>query len=432
MSQYLSTAAPFTLKSLSQWRLVVGVAVACVALVFVGCNGGNDQANDDGTVTLEFWHISYHSENVMQPIIDEFEAANPGVKVNLRQLTWATADQQITIALAAGLPPDICELGNSMVPRFSYENVLLDITERSAHLRDEYIMWEPGMIDDRVYALPWGVGTRILFINDDLMKRAEIPPGTIPNTWSEMLEIAQKIDALGDDVYGMGLHAGDSLAPYQRVLPYIWGNGGSTLTFDLTEANISSNETVEALEFVKRLRPYSMIDQSREIDRAFGEGLIGMQISGPWLFRLLPSRYPNLRYSTGLVPKPDKRGGTHASTLGGQMLVVFKKTKHPELAYKLAEFVTSLEKTLPICRNQRNVLPAAKAGFDDPQFTDDPQLTAFMEQTRQARSFPPHPRWTAIERMMSRAVEEILLYDDVDVRELAQRYNRAINLKLSE
>ena len=139
-----------------------------------------------GTTAIHFWQ--FWDISVVAPIIAEFEKQNPGVHVEVEQLTWATGLEKIQAALASGTQPDVCELGSTWLPRFSYEGVLEDLTSVYEAERDSFLMWDSALWKDHVYGLPWVQGSRVLFINRELFRRAGLDPDHPPDTWGELLD----------------------------------------------------------------------------------------------------------------------------------------------------------------------------------------------------------------------------------------------------
>ena len=64
---------------------------------------------------IAFWQ--FWPEEVVAPLLRQFEHEHPGLRVRMRQLAWENGLDSITTAVAAGDPPDLCELGSTWVPR---------------------------------------------------------------------------------------------------------------------------------------------------------------------------------------------------------------------------------------------------------------------------------------------------------------------------
>jgi len=178
----------------AHWFLV---AMASLCALTASCG---KKSGTQGT-TIRFWQ--FWDMAVVTPIITEFEKQNPGVHVEVEQLTWATGLEKIQAALASGTQPDVCELGSTWLPRFSYEGVLEDLTPVYEAERDSFLMWDSALYKDHVYGLPWVQGSRVLFLNRDLFQKAGLDPDHPPDTWDDLLEASKKISALGNGVYGV-------------------------------------------------------------------------------------------------------------------------------------------------------------------------------------------------------------------------------------
>ena len=377
-------------------------AVLIAAACGLGCGKGGGAGN--GPVTVTFWE--FFPVETVRPLIDAFEAAHPGIKVDLQQLTWQNGQEKITAAAAAGNPPDLCELGSTWFAKFAGNGVLADLTERAAGLRPGYRMWDACTYDGRVYGLPWLTGTRALFVNRGLMRRAGLDPERLPETWDDLLHLAVQVDALGDQTYGYGLNSGERYVQIKKFMPFAWGNGGSVLTPDRTRCAFAEPPVLEALRYYLKLRPYSLLEKQEVLDQAFKDGKIGAMISGSWLLRTLPRDAPHLDFAVTLVPKPAADRGTHASFGGGEVLVVFRRSPRQEAALELARYLIEAPQAMAVAKDQMSVLPAAVGAEKDPYFAANPGMAVFMDQLRTA-VFPPNiESWLQIEDAVDASLEK--------------------------
>jgi multiple sugar transport system substrate-binding protein len=382
-------------------RLAAWVSIVTAAAAMSSCA----KKQSDAETAIRFWQ--FWDVGVIAPIIAEFEKQNPGVRVEVEQLTWATGLEKIQAALASGTQPDVCELGSTWLPRFSYEGVLEDVTSIYEAERDSFLMWESALWKDRVYGLPWVQGSRVLFVNRDLFRRAGLDPDQPPRTWDELLEASRRIGALGEGVYGFGQNIGEKYVLYKKFMAFAWGNGGEV--FD-EEGNIVVNSPamLEALEFYLELAPHSLQEKQEVLDQYFKTGKLGMQISGAWNVKNYALEAPTLDYGVALVPKPAADRGEHVSFAGAEMLVVFKGSPRRDAAIKLARFLQSYPQARAVSLAAGSVFPAARAALDDPTFTRDPRIRVFVEQSLTSRTPPAHPGWIEMEEVIDRAVEEAM------------------------
>jgi multiple sugar transport system substrate-binding protein len=382
-------------RGLTAW--VVAVALLCGASCARKEGGG-------GTVVRfwQFWDIG-----VIQPLVAEFERQNPGVRVEVEQLTWATGLEKIQAALASGTRPDVCELGSTWLPRFSYEGVLEDVTPIYEAERDSFLMWDSALWKGRVYGLPWVQGSRVLFINRELFRRAGLDPERPPRTWAELLDASKRIGELGSGVYGFGQNIGEKYVLYKKFMAFAWGNGGDVFD-EQGQVVVNSPAMLEALEFYLELAPFALQEKQEVLDQYFKTGRLGMQISGAWNIKNYGLEAPGLDYGVALVPKPAADHGEHASFAGAEMLVVFKGSPQKEAALKLARFLQAYPQAKVLSLAAGSVFPAARAAMRDSTFTSDPRVRVFVEQSLTSRTPPAHPGWIEMEEVINRAVEESL------------------------
>src|SRR4030095_14787560 len=98
------------MKQLSRARLFMLAAGFFLVLAALSCG----KKSGPGARSSHFWQFSDIS--VVAPIIAEFEKQNPGVHVEVEQLTWATGLEEIQAALASGTQPDVCDLESPSLP----------------------------------------------------------------------------------------------------------------------------------------------------------------------------------------------------------------------------------------------------------------------------------------------------------------------------
>ncbi len=380
------------------WR----IAIAVLATVVAVSSCGKRESSRDVIRLWQFWDLA-----VIEPIVAEFERQNPGIDVEVEQLTWKSGLEKIQAAVASGTQPDVCELGSTWLPRFSYEGVLADLTPVYQAERDSFLMWDSAMRDGRIYGLPWVQGSRALFINRTLFRRAGLDPDSPPRTWSELLNAAAKISSLGTGIYGFGQNIGERYVLYKKFMAFAWGNGG-----DVFDGNghvvVNSPQMIEALEFYLKLVPYSLQEKQEVLDQYFKTGRLGMQVSGAWNLKNYALEAPDLDYDVALVPKPAVDHGTHASFAGAEMLVVFKGSTHAEEAVRLARFLQAYPQAKALSVAAGSVFPASKEALDDSTFMADPHVRVFVEQALTSRTPPAHPGWIEMEEVIDRAVEETL------------------------
>jgi multiple sugar transport system substrate-binding protein len=379
---------------------------------------------DSGEIV--FWQ--FQNPEVMEPLIERFEAANPGIRVRLETLTWQSGYEKIVMAFSSGQVPDLLEVGSTWLPKFVAEGAVEDITDRTEDLKEELMMWELATSSGRRFGVPWLVGSRVLFFNRDLFVRAGLSPDEPPVTWSDMKTASERIHDLGEDVFGFGMNAGERYVLYKKFMPFAWGNGGRILSEDLAACEVASAANLEALEFYLSLKPYSILERQDMIDQMFKQGRVGIMISGGWNLERIPEDAPNLDFGVALIPRPDI-DGVHASFAGAEILVVPKSSRggsRREAALALAEFLVGPGEALAVSREVKGVQPAALSAITDPYYGEHPMERLLVEQCRTSRSAPPSPYWVEIEEVINARLEECL-YGRISPREALRLMEADVN-----
>jgi multiple sugar transport system substrate-binding protein len=385
-------------------RLGLALLVLVVAL---GAGAGCGR-HGSGKTPLVFWQFSPLA--TIQPVLDKFRAENPGIDLQVEQLTWQSGREKIVAAIAAGRAPDLCELGSTFLPGLVADSTLADLTDSTADLRSALVGWDGVTYQGRSYAIPWMLGTRALFWNEDLFRRAGLDPGKPPETWDELYRAARQIAERVPDAKGFGMNAGEREILIKKFMPFAWGNGGDILDSTLTHSVINSHQNREALRFYLSLKPYSLLDRQEMHEQAFAKGRLGIVISGSWLIRTLQKTAPDLHYRVALMPRPEPNGGTHASFAGAEVLGIFRGSKHHPEAMRLARFLVRPENAMPLFLATGNAFPAAANAAADSYFVSHPMDAIFLEQLKSAKSPPLHPRWVEIEEIVNDELEQAI-YD---------------------
>ena len=383
----------------SRGNPLLGVALAAL-LGFAGC------APRSSNRTVVFWQFS--PLTAIQPVLDRFHREHPDIDVKVEQLTWQSGREKIVAAIAAGRPPDLAELGSTFLPGLVADSTLLDLTDSIPDLKQSLRGWSVAVYRGRAYALPWMLGTRAMFVNTDLLRRAGLDPAKPPATWAEFAQAVARIDGLGGGVKGFGMNSGEREVLFKKFMPFAWGNGGSILDSAMTRSVVASPQNLEALRWYLTLKPHSLLDRQEMLDEAFTRGRVGFAISGPWMLRKLPESAPTLRFDVTLMPRPAADRGIPASFAGAEALGIFRGSKEKAAALTVARFLVREENAMPLYVATGNAFPAAYAAVEDTYFVAHPRDKVFVTQLQTAVAPPVHPRWVEIEEILNAELEEAI------------------------
>ena len=109
--------------------LVVAVWTA-IAVMSAACGSSSTAANDNSqSGTLTVWLMNGSApQSVVDGVNADFKAKYPNVTVNVEIQQWSDVTTKLDTAFAGTTPPDVMELGNTLVAKYAATGALADIT----------------------------------------------------------------------------------------------------------------------------------------------------------------------------------------------------------------------------------------------------------------------------------------------------------------
>ena len=272
-----------------------------------------------------------------QAVVDQFEADNPGVTVNLEAVPWGTCqDKSLTLA-AAGDPPSIAYMGSRTLRQLANNDLIV-----KANINPD-TPYQPGVlntvtIEGEAWGYPHAFSTKALYLNCDIIE-ASGQTCAAPATWDDMYAMSKGV-VDNTDVAGIGLAGKDFDNTMHQFLNYLYSNGGVVIDPVTGEAKLDSQQTRETLAFYGKLADVAQEgptawerDQLKDL---FNDAKIAMYVSGPWGYG-----QHNEDINQMVVPIPAGPSGESGSILITDSIVVFKGSGNEDLAQELAQRITS-------------------------------------------------------------------------------------------
>ncbi|NQX26695.1 extracellular solute-binding protein [Microbacteriaceae bacterium VKM Ac-2854] len=189
-------------------RLTAACAATVLsAIALTGCAGGADVGSSGDGVTLTFWHNSTTGDGKQywSDTAAAFEAANPGVTIEIQSVQNEDMDGKLQTALNSGDAPDIfMARGGGKLADVVQAGQAMDISDgisadAKAAVGSSLTAFE---IDGKNYGMPVSVLPSGIFYSADLFAQAGI---TTPPTTIEELEAADaQLSAAGIDPIAVG------------------------------------------------------------------------------------------------------------------------------------------------------------------------------------------------------------------------------------
>jgi multiple sugar transport system substrate-binding protein len=366
--------------------LCAATTVVLVAACGGGSSGGSDGtagASAGGDVTLEFsqWWEPELPANALRGMMDEFEAANPGIKVKLLSGPYASTKEQSVAGAAAGTMADVVGLDGAWVSDFVKQGAITDLSKLmkdSAY--DESQLAAQIKINNAAYMIPVVNFVYPLFTNDDLLKKAGV--SAPPTNRTEFLDAAKKVTALGGDTKGwvvpLSLEAPNGIQ--NDVMAWNWASGGTMLKDgkpDLTNADVKETvEFVKGMWDAKLVAPGALTMKEQDKVEEFTNGRVGMMIDSLAHVTLIRESNPNLKFSISAIPAKDGYSGKRGIPYASWGIGISENSKHKAEAFKLVSFLMN-EKNNSKLASVANAFPGNTTAVPDFVQNDDLFKAAF-------------------------------------------------------
>lgn len=371
----------------------------------------------------QFWNID-DSDSSIKPAIDKFNKQNPDIIVDPTQLGWGDGFARIQTAIGAGTAPDVLELGSTWVGAFLDLGALSDLTPYIGDFKKDLINWELGEKDGKSYVVPWAVGARALAMNHDLLKKAGLDPAKPPKNWNELYDYAKTIkEKTGEN--GFCINVSDPTGGYQLFNNFLFSAGGNMIinvqeksgdkTVEKQRSGVMSPESKKAMDFLVKMKPYSLIDTLDNAKLQFANGKLGMFIVESSLYAdlLLQGKAPKEWSSVAIPASPDT--GKSKCFLGAEVLTIPVQSKNKEAAVKFLRYASSAPVASEVCKfAQYSILPSTSNLAEDPAFKNPGNesirnVIPFIQLMKDGKAMPPplHKDIENIGMRMSVMMDEI-------------------------
>jgi N,N'-diacetylchitobiose transport system substrate-binding protein len=383
------------------WVGTIGLAAAIVA---AACGGGastNNAADETGTLTVWLMDGSAPT-SVIDGVNADFKAKYPNATVKVELQKWGEIGTKLDTGFAGSNPPDVVELGNTLVAKYAAAGALADISGKKSSF-DNSGTWLQSLTDSctvtgKLYCVPYYAGSRAIIYRKDLFAAAGVqPPDSVDGlmTVGKKLMAANASDPNFSALYFPGKY-------WYAALPFIWDNGGdiATQSGGKWQGSLSSTGSQQGLTTLTSLvSTLSKADKSGDEakqDAAFAQGHIAMIIANGWEVGVITDPKagdPKLADKLGAFPIPSSKAGQTAPVfLGGSDLGVAQKSKHQKLANAWVGLLTG----------NKHMTEMATVGGVIPNTTSMLNLgtginAVFYSAAKNSRFVPNSQNWASVE-----------------------------------
>lgn len=371
----------------SAWTRATGFAAATLVVVLglAACSGNGSSPTtstspDDGT-TLTMW-VRSATDQFSQRLVDAYNASHK----NHVTLTIIPNDNYLTkVGTAAGSNslPDILASDVVYTPNYTKQGLFQDITTELKALPyfDSIAKSHLAVasLDGKIYAVPHKLDSSVLFYNKDLFTKAGLNPDQPPANFTDILNDARKITALGGGVTGFDIAGNCGGCGVYTLFPYAWANGVKVLSDDGKKVDIDNDTFRQIFGLYRQLTAEKLVASSDSTQDGstwpnnFLSGKVGMLALGsPIVGSLLGQKAFN--WGVTSLMSPD---GSHTATfVGGDVAGISKSSKHKAQAWDFLKW--TLDESAQVNIIAKNGDLPSRTDLTSNQYTASDPRTKFI------------------------------------------------------
>jgi multiple sugar transport system substrate-binding protein len=301
-------------------------------------------------ITLRLFYPGWDSteqEIAVTGLIDEFEAANPDIQIEIISTPFGVFQERLFVSLRSGDAPDVGYVGARWLQELRENEFLSDMSDIMAGLpREDWIegTFVGAETADGLYAIADRVDPWVIYYNERLFAEAGIE--ACPETTEDFIAAGQALTR--DGVAGFGLVGAKHATQLMQFANFLWAHGGHFVSEDGNSSVFDSPNAIAALEFyadlykVHGITQRSAVSDSRnEVRQLFFTEQLAMFVDGPWAQGTIDETAPNIDW--GVCKIPQVPGMDRNSVLSAWYYTIFSTTDHPEEAARFVEFMLQPE-----------------------------------------------------------------------------------------
>lgn len=389
-------------------RHLIAAGIAAALLGVSACGSSDNTPASGGQAAppkdITVWLMNGSApDSVVQAVNKEFTAKHPGTAVNVQIQQWDGIQEKTTTALAGNNPPDVLEIGSTLVSKFADSGGLKDLTDKTSDLGGS--SWlkglvEAGTLDGKLYGVPYYGGVRAVIYRTDLFSKAGI--SALPTDRAAFAAALDKLQKkFGSDPKFSALYFPGQY--WYAALPFVWDEGGEVAVQDggQWKGALDSAAAQAGLSALKDLvtkyskAPVNGNENDNDPATPLGEGKAGLIIDNGWKVGVITKAHPELKGKVAVFPLPSKNPGSTAPVfLGGSNLAVSEGSDAPDLAYEWLKILSGKTAQTQLA-TEGGVIPNSTTLLD--LHAKDPILSVFDTAARNSRSTPATPKWANVE-----------------------------------
>ncbi len=317
-----------------------------------------------------------------EPLLQQFEAEHPGVKVKLELVESRALTQRVFSSFMSGVPgPDVVEIEITHIGRFfsgPLESIgFVDLTDRlhQSGLYDEFVpaKFQAWSNRGRIFGLPRDISPVALLYQPEAFAESGIDPQSI-ETWDDFYEAGKKLtrDLDGDgliDQYAIELS--DTISDDFHILLLQRGLDYFTPEY---KPRLEEDIFIDTLAMYLKMaagpdRIGAPLPNLVASAQAIRDRYIVSHLGADWRLGGFRMETPALAGLLRLMPLPAwEPGGRRTSTWGGTMMGICKSSPMQKEAWDFLKMIYTSREALLTTYRYTALTPPARFTWDAPEF----------------------------------------------------------------
>ena len=302
-----------------------------------------------------------------------FMSENPDVKIVIDgpAESYAEGVQRLLRESVAGTAPDIAYVGLNRWRILEDRGLTkpLDTFLPEDALAAGYTpaLLSLGAFKGKQHALGTSASNMVLYVNPDLVERAGGSMESFPSDFDGIIELAAKIDALGDNIEGVWIGRHD-----WRFQSLLGAHGGRPLKEDESDITFDSKAGMKAASLYRRFATEGGMSSMTQDDarQAFPAGTLGMFFESSSLLKRFEEGAAGTFDVTVLGTPVVAKENVYFPTGGSAIVMLTEDSEKQKAAWEYMAFVTGPAGQKIIVENT-GYAPANKLVLDDASYLGD-------------------------------------------------------------
>ncbi|AEJ18774.1 ABC transporter substrate-binding protein [Gracilinema caldarium] len=344
---------------------------------------GNLWAQPKTTLTV-LWFNDSNESDVFMATITDYLKSHPNISIDMQVIPFNDYENKLRMMIAGGNPPDVARIASAHVPLFAnsleplsgkpvFDTLAKSYFDSSLALgRDEH---------GRLLVMPTEATANGMIVNKTYFKNAGIDVEKLSQTWTwdQWVDAMKKVLKANQKAkYGITVDFST-----HRFSTFLYEAGGRFLAANGKTMNFNTPETLDALNFFKKLHdedlaPKSVWMGSENPQELFQSGLVACHVGGSWLINAYQKNIKDFEWAAVRMPKRK----INSSVPGGKFVGVFKNAPNKKDALDLIAVFSDKAHNEQYCRDTFNLSARKDANItyatrskDFAVFTEELKLT---------------------------------------------------------